>query len=1030
MPAPMTLGAVFNLAIGSISGQKEAQKALAQMWGKATEEGTSDGIGKASKELSGSIRKLHAAGMSGSSKTLKKEYDRMGAKFKSTAKEIAALRKQSAALEDGELKRKLKIEEEGLRHRMGRERAAQKKLLGTADKAAQERMSMIEAHESRMNKSRTESMTEAGESFKGAIEKAISGGFDASSMMEGLMKGLSGAATSRAASVAAAGGGAAGGAEAGGLMAAAGAITAVAAPLAAVVALMVAAYGQQKEMNKALMTGVSAADMGARTGRQLNDSLSSLRETAVDLATEFRTSKEEVTGFITAMNESGVTISQFKGLVNDGSNDIEAFGQVSRMAIIASRGLGVSTSEVADFTSKMYKELGMNLTEIKGAFGRISDEAQAAGMSTKDFFTTINATSAGMALYNFRIEDTIGLMTDMVKILGKEQAAKSIAMEGTFKGMGMQDRLKSTMLSGGKMEKVVKMDAKTQAAAFAKKLSSDGIFKGVTGLSGQTADSLGKMSPREFRKLLSNVGGGEPGMADEAKRQATTLYRLSQGARGGSMNTANAMGDLSKSGELAGQLSQGFGLIGKPLSEANAMDKMVLEQAIGLSADQIDILGRLDMGLRSEFEAMSKADQRGLTFEEALTAGILSNGKAQAAADAASYDLIEQNARDAYKATNSVGDTLSNVIAQTLERISQAMDFMLRMFSESTLFSGFTAKNEQAAKERAASAERQALGASGLSARGEKIAVLEAQKKAEKDPAKKAEYQAQIDEQEAKKKATLDMIEREKLIQGKLTSGKATTAEEARSQIMADKHKETFNKLTPDMLKGAGLSDLVSVTSVGGSDDAAGMATAEEVVNLNELSDAQLQTLDEMLSKQDTEAMSQKMRDIDGQKINEEGLAAVYTAIEDMSKEAAMTQLASLFGAAGSKAISQMQSGDEGAYASGAASLKKLISEGGISEAEKMLLAQAGINVSDLTVSEPKKDFIYRGNGRSGDITPIDKMDSFFGAKPGGAIDKAGGLGGGGGGKTVIVNVYGDDRTYATVKKVLKDTGFGNTRSY
>jgi len=36
-------------------------------------------------------------------------------------------------------------------------------------------------------------------------------------------------------------------------------------------------------------------------------------------------------------------------------------------------------------------------------------------------------------------------------------------------------------------------------------------------------------------------------------------------------------------------------------------------------------------------------------------------------------------------------------------------------------------------------------------------------------------------------------------------------------------------------------------------------------------------------------------------------------------------------------------------------------------------------------------DFIYRGNARSGTITPIDSQDSFFGAKPGGALSKMGG---------------------------------------
>jgi len=79
-----------------------------------------------------------------------------------------------------------------------------------------------------------------------------------------------------------------------------------------------------------------------------------------------------------------------------------------------------------------------------------------------------------------------------------------------------------------------------------------------------------------------------------------------------------------------------------------------------------------------------------------------------------------------------------------------------------------------------------------------------------------------------------------------------------------------------------------------------------------------------------------------------------------------------------------------------------------------------------VTTEDPVEDFIYRGNGVRGTITPIATDDQFFGARPGGAIDQA--VNGRGGG-TVINNIYGDERrTYDIVKRVLREAGLVPSR--
>ena len=108
-----------------------------------------------------------------------------------------------------------------------------------------------------------------------------------------------------------------------------------------------------------------------------------------------------------------------------------------------------------------------------------------------------------------------------------------------------------------------------------------------------------------------------------------------------------------------------------------------------------------------------------------------------------------------------------------------------------------------------------------------------------------------------------------------------------------------------------------------------------------------------------------------------------------------------------------------------------------------------------VRLGDKAQDFIYRGNGTTGTLTPINSQDQFFGAKPGGPIDTAmkmagvvkgiGGLGGagttirtpagagaargvGGGAAApshVTVNINGGDlgKVYEVVRNVLRQSG-------
>jgi hypothetical protein len=79
---------------------------------------------------------------------------------------------------------------------------------------------------------------------------------------------------------------------------------------------------------------------------------------------------------------------------------------------------------------------------------------------------------------------------------------------------------------------------------------------------------------------------------------------------------------------------------------------------------------------------------------------------------------------------------------------------------------------------------------------------------------------------------------------------------------------------------------------------------------------------------------------------------------------------------------------------------------------------------ADVTVTAAEDDFVYRGDGVRGTITPIDSADTLVGSKEGGALDRLAG------GSTVNIAIYGGDerRVFDVVKRVLQQSGVGPGR--
>jgi hypothetical protein len=1038
----LNLKAVLDLSIGSITRGRAAERELAKQFGAAAAEGVQKGLKEGARKATGEMErvwtKLLDATMVDAGKELRKTFKEGARLQEKTIKELASVENQLQRTRDESVKKGLRQRKIQLQREIKLQQKAQKNLLENAERAAERRLEVNRAHEERMHTLRMES----GEKFANLINSSLSlDQLDPSSFVDGILSGLSSAATMGAGALAA--GGKAGAAAQLGTVAAS--LTAVAAPIVALVGVLTAAMEGSRAMNAAFMESYSAADvlagqfdtLTAGAGalaveyNSLQVRLSMLRRASIDLAYDYRLSKEEVISYTNALADAGFTFGEFRAVVKGSTSDIQALSDVTRVAILSSQGLGISASETSEFINRMYEDLGADLTGIQGAFGMIFSEARKAGMSTKDFFSTINQASSGMALYNFRIGDTVGLLSDMVEILGDDLAKANIALEGQFRGQTMTSRIKSTMLMGtGRAQSIARADALAQGRQM-------GTVGGMDLGSEAGLRQLANLTGRAFRDTLRDVE--DPAQ----RRQLITLRELAQSMKGGLVNVAESLGSLSKTGELAAQLSQGAALLGgRGIGEASGMQRAMIEEALGISGEQFEVLKRLDIGLRSEFERMQESDKTlTMSFEEALASGLLSQSDMLQQSAELQYSLMERTAQEQLRETRSMTQTMSNVIAGLLENISVGINHLVTLFENSFLFRG-----DSTLEGRRQSLSNEEAARSALDAISNELLNKRSALTAEEDPGKRAALAEEISALEDRAAQERDRISREQKIRSRISMGESPGS--ARQAVAEEMFRQRFGQSATGYAEGLGADQLSALgiskyrVRMGGGGmprspgEALGMQDVIRRLNAGEMSRQEAEALGfevalnplqklseeqiEVLTSQAEENRRQEQEIADNQEKKQEATTdAVNQLLETMRQE----QLAKLTGATGlsaRKLQNLLQQGFAGEQQIVSA-VRGAVGGGGITEMQ----AREYLGLLNLEYGAPMNDFIYQG-GRGGRarVTPISSQDDFYGAKPGGPVLE--------GKAPVTININGGDeaRVYRVVKDVLDKTGYNNRRTY
>ena len=767
----------------------------------------------------------------------------------------------------------------------------------------------------------------------------------------------------------------------------------VTAVLGGLAAIFTAVMNQTLEYNKAILDGASALDIfGASAldaGFNMRGSLKIIREAALDVALVTGQTAENVIQAIMAYNNSGVSLKTLQGQFSKTGDAMEAYTEMAYFASTYTKTLGVSVDELTGQYGDLFTKAGMGLEGIKDSFQAIATAAMASGMNVKDFFTTVSQTTSGLALYNLRLEDTSKQLLGLTKILGKEKAKEMVGAEGQLGGAGYDEKFRSGMLVKKRGEKIFKGSFDRQSQSFEKDAraalgdSYDNILGGLMSDSKRLADMSGEELGRLEQKIAK--AGGVQG--DALARRLRNVRQVAIGAQGGAANMATGMGGLGPMEDLAMRIQKGMSLIGEQSLDAmrDLPSRKFFEEQSGISGRQFDELSAIMNRIKSQPGAEGMTDAEAFTR---LAKGEipLSEEDRKTLEDMKPPESMEKLLQKQVNETTSVNDTLKNLIAGLLESLSEIVSSILDGLVSWMPDSFGAAK--KARMELLDTKER-------IRGRKEDIKTKEEQLR---------EYKGKVAllPEGPGKDLALEQIE---ALQQNIDVEKARLAFDEK----IEKENKAGKSGTAAQVGATGVSTLTKklrkAPTIGGrqSDnepyEALVPKTQEQLL-------AETEAAKEAQIKADADRSAAERK---SQKTDDDTKKILENIEENSEKASAIEMLSSAIGD------------------------PALIARARMGDTEALTGLQAYINANPEAAGFAAKagiafqDFIYRGDGTRGTINPINKKDEFFGAKPGGAIDKA--INGGGGG-VVNINIYGGDenKVYQVVKRVLQESGIRGGR--
>lgn len=462
------------------------------------------------------------------------------------------------------------------------------------------------------------------------------------------------------------------------------AVVGVSAAVVALVGALIMADEQAKNLNKTLMEGAGLSDFSDRAKgvAQVERTLDAAREAAFNLASEFRGTGEEFIGIMSELNQAGLSYEEMARSVGGVRSETEALEKVTRSTFQWSKALGISTSEVADTMATWSSQFGADLEMMNESFASIAGYALEGGFNVKRFFTSVSQATAGMAIYNVRMEEAGFLLSKTQKILGDTDASDFIkSLTQGFSDESMVDRMKRIMIAGGKdtqaiFEGTATRTARSFADAFSSSAVKDPLEKAFKTVNASiTAKDLtdpralretwGKMDAKSRRLVVAQLRQNGDEQSNAASRQLETLSDVLDAQKGGLSEQARGLGALDMQGKLAFKLQT---LGDKRLNEMGAVELAAFESYAGISGSQLEQLMRVESQLMADYEL---AKEQGKADGQSFNQWIASNDEATAKLSEVEdiQDRSTYFAEMTVKNTRSMSAILQNTVASILNDI-------------------------------------------------------------------------------------------------------------------------------------------------------------------------------------------------------------------------------------------------------------------------------------------------------------------------------------------------------------------------
>ncbi|MCH8517574.1 MAG: hypothetical protein LAT68_14725 [Cyclobacteriaceae bacterium] len=774
---------------------------------------------------------------------------------------------------------------------------------------------------------------------------------------------------------------------------------AVGGALAAVVKLMIDAQAQAKEMNASLLESGSALDLVGRNTGNLSRNLGILREATTDFrfARRLGLDAKEQQQILVEFERYGQV---FRNIARDGDDAAAAVRRLqgtTEAAVTYARIIGMSTTETAQHMARMVEEFGTDMEGVRTQFSRVAELARISGYGTSRFFSAVLNATAGMALYNVRLEDTAALLTQMSDILGFEDGKGFLEtlMKG-FADESMTDRFSRIIQTGSRTtQEIIQREAQRSANTLVNTISddlattlrSDFQTRGIELEFGDNfLEQFRSLTTAQQREVITATRRRDSDFARQLENMTHLFNSVDQGVTG----MAQGLEQLGPGGVLAMRLAQIERFVG-PIENLSGMDRALAEQVSGLTGEAFTQFQRVASGMRGNFDELTRMAQGQIEMDEEFLERMgvqIEDGKvfARGTQDEirnlqdfimtqgeAISEALEEPPREDIRLARAVVQNTTDIMKQIemgvtyfLERIYRVTESILAAIT----FGDRADRRERERTLRQISEEERAL-TERLHSEDEEVSEAEAERIQRRiEDLERMREEVMHAERGADIRTVRAGMAGRRLVEdrGVGTGGGADVLQ----SLLSARNREERERILGEI----GIEDPDFVRHISRHGAARSRSASHE--EQEEL----LRILDDQLDR----LRRQERVDREQVDLGEDQLGALED-IEGILKETRLLEMSRTLGIPLPP------------------------------EMKEMFAAR---------VSPPVNDFIYRG-GTSPMLTPISRDDDVVGARTGGPIDR---VMSGGGGSAPVINIYGGDenRIYQVVMDVMRRTGMASGR--